>query len=61
VESARWGISLRKGHHEPLISAETYRKIQERLVEGAKVPARKDISLDFPCADLSSVAIVERR
>ena len=41
-------MSLRKGHHEALISFETYQKIQERIKEGARVPARKDINQDFP-------------
>jgi len=27
VEAPRWGVSLRKGHHEPLISFETYQRI----------------------------------
>ena len=48
VESPNWGVSLRKGHHEPLISFETHHKIQERLAGNAKAPARKDISADFP-------------
>lgn len=42
------GIHLVKGHHEPLISFETYQKIQERLNGEAKAPVRKDISDDFP-------------
>lgn len=59
VEAPKWDISARKGHHEPLISLATYEKIQERLKGGAYVPARKDISADFPlrgfvaCADCS--------
>ncbi|MEP0721063.1 MAG: recombinase family protein, partial [Marinomonas sp.] len=48
VEAPKWGVSLRKGHHEGLISFETFQRIQERLNETAKTPARKDISLDFP-------------
>lgn len=48
VEAPNWGVTLRKGHHEPLISAETYRKIQRRLTEGARAPARKDLNVDFP-------------
>jgi site-specific DNA recombinase len=60
VEARNWGVTLRKGHHEPLISAETYRKIQERMTGAARVPARKDISDDFPlrgfvrCGDCGS-------
>lgn len=43
-----WGVDLRKGQHEPLISFETYQRIQERLAGKAKAPARKDINDDFP-------------
>ncbi|MBT3043385.1 MAG: recombinase family protein [Candidatus Thiodiazotropha sp. (ex Codakia orbicularis)] len=48
VESEDWGVSLRPGRHEGLISLETYKKIQERLNGNAKAPARKDINQDFP-------------
>ena len=48
IESPDWNVSLRKGQHEGLISFETFQKIQTRLAEGAKAPARKDISADFP-------------
>ena len=48
VEIPDWGVTLRKGHHEGLISLETYHTIQERIKTGAKAPARKDISSDFP-------------
>ena len=48
VEAPNWGVSLRKGHHEALISFETFEKIQARLKSTAKAPARKDISADFP-------------
>ncbi len=48
VEAPKWNVSLRKGHHEPLISFETFERIQERMKGQAKAPARKDISEDFP-------------
>lgn len=48
IEAPNWNVSLRKGHHEGLISYETYLKVQQRLQEGARAPARKDISEDFP-------------
>ncbi len=57
VESSDWGVSLRPGQHEGLISFETFEKIQGRLKEGAYAPARADINADFPlrgavaCAD----------
>lgn len=43
-----WQIGLTKGVHEPIISFETYRRIQDKLHGRAKVPARNDISHDFP-------------
>ena len=48
IESEKWGVSRRKGHHEALISLETHQKIQERLTTKPIAPARKDINLDFP-------------
>lgn len=48
IELPNWEISLRKGHHEPLISFQTFQRIQERLTEKAKVPTRKDTTKDFP-------------
>jgi site-specific DNA recombinase len=48
VEAPDWGVTLRKGHHEPLISFETFRTIQDRLAGNAKTPARKDLNVDFP-------------
>ena len=48
IEAPKWGVSLRKGHHEPLISFATHERIQERLRGNAKAPARKDINEDFP-------------
>ncbi|MFZ4122768.1 MAG: recombinase family protein [Caulobacterales bacterium] len=47
VSAPYWGISLRKGQHEPLISVETHHKILERLKGDKRAPARKDISADF--------------
>ncbi len=48
IEVHNWGVTLRQGHHEGLISVETYERIQERLTATTKAPARKDLSLDFP-------------
>ncbi len=48
VSAPDWGVSLRKGHHEPLISFETHERIQEVLNGAVYAPARKDISEDFP-------------
>ncbi|WP_088636192.1 recombinase family protein, partial [Phaeobacter sp. 22II1-1F12B] len=48
IEVPKWDVALRKGNHDGLISFETYEKIQDRLREGAKASARKDINEDFP-------------
>lgn len=48
VEAPNWGVGLRAGKHEGLISLETFEKIQARLKGTAKAPARKDINADFP-------------
>ena len=48
VEAPKWGIPPRKGNHEPIISLETFERIQERMKGKAKAPIRKDISEDFP-------------
>jgi site-specific DNA recombinase len=48
VEKKEWGVSLRKGKHEGLVSLETFEKIQKRLNETVKVPARKELHVDFP-------------
>lgn len=48
IEIPEWDVSLRKGHHEGLISLETFELIQKRIKDGARAPARKDISADFP-------------
>jgi site-specific DNA recombinase len=59
VERPEWGISLREGQHEGLISFETFQKIQTRLSEKPQAPVRVDISNDFilrgsvVCADCS--------
>ena len=57
VESPEWGVSLREGQHEGLITFQTFERIQQRLREVARVANRKDVSEDFPlrgavgCAD----------
>ena len=48
LERPEWGVSLRPGRHEGLITLETYERIQARLNGTAKVPARADLSEDFP-------------
>ena len=48
IECPNWGVELREGKHEGLISLETFERIQRRLNGTAKAPARKDINADFP-------------
>ena len=48
VESPSWGVSLRQGRHEALISFDTYKRIQDRLNGNAKTPARRNLNEDFP-------------
>lgn len=43
-----WDLHLVPGKHTPLISFETYQRIQDRLSGRAKAPARKDLNVDFP-------------
>lgn len=47
VESPKWGVKRRKGHHEPLISYETFQRNQDRL-NGLRMTYRTDLSQDFP-------------
>ena len=48
VEAAKWDVSLRKGHHEGIISFEAHEQILLNLEGGARPAARKDINIDFP-------------
>ena len=48
LNAPEWEIHMVKAKHEPLISFETYQRVQQRLTEKAKAPARKDINEDFP-------------
>lgn len=48
VSVPEWGVSLRKGQHEPLISFEVFQRIVQRMNEGTYAPMRKDIKEDFP-------------
>lgn len=42
-----WNLHLVPAKHEPLISYETHRRIQERMAGRANVPARKDLNREF--------------
>jgi DNA invertase Pin-like site-specific DNA recombinase len=49
VEYLLWGIPLTKGHHESLISMETFEKIEKRLARAVEIPQdRRDMRNDFP-------------
>jgi site-specific DNA recombinase len=48
IEYPDWGVARRKGHHDGLISLETYLKIQERRETKAKTFTRRDLNPDFP-------------
>lgn len=47
VEYAPWEVARRKGHHEALISIETYEKIQEKLQKSEKKVTTRD-NEEFP-------------
>lgn len=57
LEVPKWGISLRPAQHEPLISLETFEKIQAKLRENAPSRQQRNTSDEFPlrgfvvCAD----------
>ncbi len=53
----KWGIHFKQGKHEPLISMETWKKVQARLDGTINMPARKDFNGDFPlrgCVECAS-------
>ncbi|MDF2374417.1 MAG: recombinase family protein [Rhizobiaceae bacterium] len=60
VVATKWGVDLREGQHEPLISAQTYQRIQDRLSGGFYAPRKSNLNEDFPlrghvaCADCST-------
>ncbi len=48
IEFPDWNVTRRKGHHEAIISLETFEKVQQKLEGKASVRTRKDTTLDFP-------------
>ncbi len=48
VERPEWDVPLRKGHHDGLVTLETWQAVQDRIDGGKRAPARKDINADFP-------------
>ena len=47
VHAPVWGISMREGNHEGLVSFETFRRVKEKLNATPLAPTRKDVSKDF--------------
>lgn len=54
--SENYGIHWLKGQHEPLISLETYDKVQERRSGKAKAPKRKNIGNHFALRGIATCA-----
>ena len=48
VEAPGWGVSRRAGQHEPLISYQTFQRIQDKLNGKAPALPRKNHNEDFP-------------
>ncbi len=48
IQYKPWGVSLRKGKHDGMVSYETFCKIQERMKGRAHAPARRDVNRLFP-------------
>ncbi|MEQ8287855.1 recombinase family protein [Thalassospira sp.] len=48
VAMPSWGISMREAKHEGIVSKETFWRIQGRLKGRPVMPARKNMSEDFP-------------
>jgi site-specific DNA recombinase len=48
VAAPSWGIGLRKGQHEGLISLDVHTRIQEKLEGKVRAPYRVDVNSDFP-------------
>ena len=47
LELPKWGVTMRKAQHEPLISFKTYTCIQERLNGEPRAPVRLDVNQAF--------------
>ena len=61
IQSPGFGISPRKGNHEPMISMETFEKVQERLKRKVKqAPIKKNYAEDFPLRGAVCCSACER-
>jgi DNA invertase Pin-like site-specific DNA recombinase len=43
-----WEVSRRKGQHQPLVSPDTFERVQERLRDAQKSPQQRNLRSDFP-------------
>jgi site-specific DNA recombinase len=48
LEFPKWDVSLRQAQHEPLITFQTWKMIQDRLAGGFYAPRKKNVNEDFP-------------
>ena len=48
INVPRWNIHMQPGKHEPIISAKTFQRIQDRLRGIDRAPVRKNIEGSFP-------------
>ncbi len=60
IEVPAWGVSLRKARHEGLITLDAFNRNQERIRDGARVAARRDINEDFPLRGFALCGDCER-
>jgi site-specific DNA recombinase len=52
IEYPKWEVTRRKGHHEGIISEETFDNVQMILKTGKRAKNRKDIRKEFPLRGL---------
>lgn len=57
IEYSPWGVSLRKGKHEPLISLKTYQSIQERISERGRAFSKEHLRKEFPLRGFASCSL----
>lgn len=47
LDYPEWGIHMKRGKHDPIVSLTVFNQVQERIKGKANAPARKDLNLDF--------------
>ena len=61
IDVPKWGVSLHRGKHTPLVSFETWQKAQDRLNgRMAQAPIRADTTPDFPLRGFVTCASCDR-